>query len=132
MHDLTPQPQHLAILSRPVLQLELQCLSVSLYSALCIAQANGLRSPDMMGLWLQPSNTSTNIALGYNATIICADQASDEVTIAILPIEAILSYNNNANILVQVRHPSSCSAASPVCFCQLVIQRKAHAVSLLM
>ena len=60
-------------------------------------------------LWLQPLNTSTNIALGYNATIVCADQASDELTVANLPVEAILSYNNNANYLVQVRCLSSCN-----------------------
>ena len=81
----------------------------------------------MMLLWLQPLNTSTNIAVGYNATIVCADQASNEFIIANLPIEAILSYNNDANH-VAVSHLSSCSAANPVCFCQKMTHQTAHSV----
>ena len=77
-------------------------------------------------LWLQPLNTSVNIAFGYNATIFCADQASNEVTFAILPVEAIVSYNNDANYLVEVRHhvAATCSAASLVCCCQSALNSR--------
>ena len=97
----------------------------------------------MMLLWLQPLNTSTNIALAYNATIFCADQAADELDVANLPdqltvanlaVEAILSYNNDANYLLQVRHLKSAAtwpSASQVCFCQTATPQKAHAVSML-
>ena len=84
-------------------------------------------------LWLQPLNTSVNIAFGYNATIFCADQASNEVTFALLPVEAIVSYNNDANYLVEVRHFNSCDllCSQPGVLLSVRPQDKAHAVSLL-